>query len=157
MIPFILIAAFGAFFLLSTKKNGLLYPESFKNIDLPWNADESVEEYVLKVLNLIREREGIEPLKLKATSKFCMAQQGRDFFMSNIPHRLFGQCGEKGQNQCLFKYRQRGLVTECLKHMYGEGPGENFHEHGHYLNIVNPDFKEVSIYQSGVVLTMNFY
>jgi len=62
----------------------------------------------------------------------------------SAPPRNFGACGEFAQNTCPNWGSETDVVAGCLQAMWDEGPGEPFEEHGHYINMSNPDYTKVA-------------
>lgn len=55
-------------------------------------------------------------------------------------------CSPRGnaQNECPDWNSWDQVIDQCLQMMWDEGPGENFQEHGHYLNMSNTSFSRVA-------------
>ena len=52
--------------------------------------------------------------------------------------------GGSAQNECPGYRDMDQVIGLCLQQMWDEGPGEPFIEHGHYLNMSNPEFRKVA-------------
>jgi hypothetical protein len=59
--------------------------------------------------------------------------------------------GGNGQNECPSYPSEQGVMDTCLQLMWSEGPppqstceGSCFQQHGHFINMTNPQFKRVA-------------
>jgi len=59
--------------------------------------------------------------------------------------------GGNGQNECPGYASEASVVGACLQQMWSEGPPEQttcdgscFQQHGHFLNMTNPQFTKVA-------------
>lgn len=157
IIPLLLGAGLVTFLLLNKKDNDSIPPELVK-FELEPIPYENPTDYVIRYVNEVRRLAGVAPLTLKILSNGkCIFDQCSDYKSSGIPHRLFGACGEIGQNQCVFYSLGSADISKCLDTMHAEGPGLDFEKHGHYLNMINPDYTQVTAAYYATVLTINFY
>src|SRR5438270_82706 len=54
-------------------------------------------------------------------------------------------CGESAQNECPgWPGPPDTLIKDCLAMMWAEGPGSDFHAHGHYINMSSTSYSSVS-------------
>ena len=70
--------------------------------------------------------------------------QARSDSQTGQPHGAFGQCGENAQNECPGWPSLEDTVQGCLQMMWDEGPGENFQQHGHYINMSSTSYATVA-------------
>lgn len=62
-----------------------------------------------------------------------------------IAHSAFGACGEEAQNECPYYRSVEAIIETCLDQQWDEGPGEPYSEHGHYINMTNPQYTKISV------------
>lgn len=65
--------------------------------------------------------------------------------------RVVGRIADNGQNECPGYPSEASVVDTCLQLMWSEGPpaqaacdGSCFQQHGHFLNMTNPQFTKVA-------------
>jgi len=75
----------------------------------------------------------------------CADQEAKHDSEVNQAHASFGSCGEYAQNECPGWPSADAIVDGCLEMMWNEGPGSNYSQHGHYINMSNPNYTKVSI------------
>ena len=75
----------------------------------------------------------------------CADQEARHDAEANQAHKSFGSCDESAQNECLAWPSTGSVVNDCLDYMWNEGPGSDWSQHGHYINMSNPNYTKVSI------------
>jgi len=78
-------------------------------------------------------------------SDACSDQEVRNDAIANQAHKSFGSCDESAQNECLGWPTTDSVVNDCLEYMWNEGPGSDWSQHGHYINMSNPNYTKVSI------------
>jgi hypothetical protein len=89
-------------------------------------------------------------LKLAAYERWveeetCTNGEAKSDSESGKPHGAFGSCGESAQNECPgWSGPPEKMISDCLSLMWSEGPGTDFSKHGHYINMSNPNYKQVS-------------
>jgi len=94
-------------------------------------------------INDFRATEGIAPLKRWVEAEACSDNQSKADSTSGA-HANFGDCGESAQNTCPGWPSTDDVIGGCLQAMWDEGPGEPFSEHGHYINMSNPNYTQVA-------------
>ena len=99
---------------------------------------------VVERINSYRVSIGLWPLAHWAQIDACSdAQAQRDAALNRI-HASFGDCDESAQNECA-RFQNIESILGCLDYMWNEGPGEDWSQHGHYINMSNPAYTKVSI------------
>jgi hypothetical protein len=96
-------------------------------------------------INAFRATLSLPPYGRWEDAEPCVDSQAQADSESGVPHSAFGNCGEFAQNECPgWPNDPAMIVTDCLQMMWDEGPGEDFDLHGHFINMSNPDYTEVS-------------
>ena len=86
----------------------------------------------------------LPPLARWSDAETCSDEQSGNDQATNSPHGNFGACGEWAQNTCPNWGSEQDVIVGCLQAMWDEGPGEPFSEHGHYINMSNPEYTKVA-------------
>jgi hypothetical protein len=99
-------------------------------------------------INQLRwECQCLPPLERWTEAEGC-ADQHSEYDSTRPPHSGFSDniCSPRGygQNECPGWNSPAQVVTGCLQLMWDEGPGEPFSEHGHYINMTNPEYSMVA-------------
>ncbi len=99
-------------------------------------------------INQLRwECQCLPPLQRWTEGEAC-ADQHAEYDSTRGAHAGFSQdiCSPRGwaQNECPGWTSVDHVITGCLQAMWDEGPGEPFSEHGHYINMSNPQYTMVS-------------
>jgi len=87
----------------------------------------------------------LPPLAHWSEADSCADEEARKDSEANQAHKNFGSCGEYAQNECLGWPTADSIVNDCLDYMWNEGPGSDYSQHGHYINMSNPNYTEVAI------------
>jgi hypothetical protein len=95
-------------------------------------------------INGFRATEGLPPLAAWTDQGACTDAEAKSDSASGEAHGAFGMCGEGAQNECPGWGSIEQTIQGCLQDMWDEGPGEPYSEHGHYINMSNPDYKKVA-------------
>jgi hypothetical protein len=95
-------------------------------------------------INAFRATEGLPPLERWTEGEACADEQAQLDGLANGAHLNFGMCDEMAQNTCLWRPTIDSIIQNCLQAMWDEGPGEPYSEHGHYINMSNPDYTMVA-------------
>ena len=95
-------------------------------------------------INGFRDTLGLEPLDRWQSAESCADDQARQDSESGDYHGAFQQCDEFAQNECPNWASYDDVIEGCLQAMWDEGPGEPYEDHGHYINMSNPDYTEVA-------------
>jgi hypothetical protein len=89
----------------------------------------------------------LPPLERWTAAESC-ADQHAEYDSTRSVHAGFrdGICTPDGwaQNECPGWGSIDAVVAGCLQSMWDEGPGEPYSEHGHYINMTNPDYTMVA-------------
>ena len=115
---------------------------------LPSSGD-YYEDCVDRINQLRAECQCLPPLARWKGGESCADEHSEyDSEPGRPPHAGFQEriCspGGFGQNECPAYPSTAMLIGSCLQAMWDEGPGEDFDEHGHYLNMTNSSFSEVA-------------
>ena len=96
----------------------------------------------------------------------CSDNQAEDDMKADAAHSHFGACGERAQNTCpgwpatADSASQAAVVHGCLDAMWNEGPGTPYSAHGHYINMSNTSYTELTCgfhFENGSLwVNMNF-
>ncbi|HEY3666075.1 MAG TPA: CAP domain-containing protein, partial [Polyangiaceae bacterium] len=96
-------------------------------------------------LNELRARVTSTPLARRPDREACEDTQAQSDGATHTAHGAFGRCQEGGQNECPgWPGPLDEVIDKCLAQMFAEGPGTFATGHGHYLNMVDPNFRSVS-------------
>jgi hypothetical protein len=95
-------------------------------------------------INGFRDTLGLPPLLRWNSAESCADDQAKQDSESGTAHGAFQQCEEYAQNECPGWASYDDIVEGCLQAMWDEGPGEPYEDHGHYINMSNPDYTEVA-------------
>ena len=93
-------------------------------------------------INQYRTTLGLAPYARWAGNEACVDGQSRTDAARGKPHSAFGRCKETAQNEC--PGWNAGTVGRCLDAMWAEGPGADFHIHGHYANMSSVAYTKVA-------------
>ena len=95
----------------------------------------------------------LPPLDRWTDGETC-ADEHAEYDSTNGTHAGFRDdiCEPRGwaQNECPGWGSEAGIVDGCLQMMWDEGPGDDFHEHGHYINMSSTNYTKVAC---GVYIT----
>ena len=82
------------------------------------------------------------------------ADEHAEYDSTNGVHAGFIEdiCAPRGwaQNECPGWGSEAAIVDRCLQMMWDEGPGDDFNEHGHYINMSSTNYTKVAC---GVYIT----
>ena len=95
-------------------------------------------------INGFRATLGLAPLAQWTEQEACTDGQAASDSQTGDAHGKFGVCSEGAQNECPGWGSIQETIQGCLQSMWDEGPGEPFSEHGHYINMSNPDYTRVA-------------
>jgi uncharacterized protein YkwD len=95
-------------------------------------------------INAFRATLGLDPLEQWTDAESCADEQAAADAASGVAHDNFGACNEWAQNTCPSWGSVDSVIQQCLQMMWDEGPGEPYSEHGHYINMSNPDYTMVA-------------
>jgi len=89
----------------------------------------------------------LPPLQRWTAAESC-ADQHAEYDSTRPAHSGFrdGICTPDGwaQNECPSWGSIDSVIAGCLQSMWDEGPGEPYEDHGHYINMTNPDYTMVA-------------
>jgi hypothetical protein len=108
-------------------------------------AHDDAAQYCVDVINMYRASIGVAPLQRWVEAETCSNGEAASDAMTGTAHGAFGACGESAQNECPgWSGPPEQLLDGCLELMWAEGPGEDFSQHGHYINMSNPAYTMVA-------------
>ena len=114
---------------------------------LPSTGDPRVD-CVRRINQLRGECQCLPPLERWSEGEQCADEQAAYDAENDSPHAGFSEniCSPRGsaQNECPGYNSWDHVIGTCLQQMWNEGPGEPFSEHGHYINMTNPDYNKVA-------------
>lgn len=117
------------------------------------------EDCVRRINQFRWECQCLPPLERWRDGEMCADQQAEYDAQKGQAHAAFNDriCGGGfGQNECPGYGTWSAVINTCLVQMWDEGPGENFAEHGHYLNMTNPRFSKVACGEGSGWFVQNF-
>lgn len=87
----------------------------------------------------------LPPYQRWEDAEVCSSEQAKSDADSEIPHGAFAQCGESAQNECPgWPGKPEEIISGCLQMMWDEGPGEDFSQHGHFINMSSEEYTKVA-------------
>ncbi len=108
-------------------------------------ADDSLQQLCVDTINGYRSTLGLPPYARWESGEACADGQSQDDAASGIPHGAFGECGEWAQNECPgWRGSYEAVLDGCLAMMWAEGPGADFQQHGHYINMSSTQYTQVA-------------
>lgn len=83
----------------------------------------------VNVINDYRKTLGLAPLTRWTAGESCADGQAKSDSETRRAHGAFGQCGERGQNECPgWRGAPEAMIPKCLQAMWNEGPGGGHHD-----------------------------
>ncbi len=124
-------------------------------LDPPPTTGDPRQDCVNRINQFRQECLCLAPLERWTEGESCADEQAEYDAASNQPHAGFSdqicEPGGWGQNECPGYRSEQQVIGLCLQQMWSEGPppsescsGQCFQEHGHFINMTNPDFKRVA-------------
>ena len=96
-------------------------------------------------INKYRATLSLPPYAPWTSAEPCVDGESKKDSETGTPHSAFGSCGESAQNECPgWPGPPDTLIKDCLAMMWAEGPGSDFHAHGHYINMSSTSYSSVS-------------
>jgi len=100
----------------------------------------SAAEICVATINDFRLSLGLAPYARWTETESCADGEATTDASTNRPHGAFGKCQEFGQNECPGRPGPaEKMIPECLKDMWGEGPGG-----GHYEQMASKKYTKVA-------------
>ena len=108
-------------------------------------GSDDVAQRCVDDINAFRASIGLPPYTRWDTGESCVDGQAAADAASQVPHSAFGQCGEFAQDECPgWPGPPADMIGACLQAMWNEGPGSDFHTHGHYINMSSQAYTQVA-------------
>jgi hypothetical protein len=108
-------------------------------------VDDSVQQLCVDEINAYRDTLGLPHYARWSTAEPCADGEAQSDSISGVAHGAFGSCGEWAQNECPgWPQPYERVVEDCLAMMWAEGPGADFNQHGHYINMSSTQYSEVA-------------
>lgn len=109
------------------------------------NASPTASELCHKLINGYRESIALPPYERWTEGEDCASGQAKSDAATDSAHGAFGECMEAAQNECPgWPGKPEDMIGGCLQMMWDEGPGQDFNQHGHYLNMSSTQFTAVA-------------
>lgn len=119
--------------------------QSPPDVIVPVIPPDDIGQGCVDVINAYRSSLGLPALKRWTEAEACASEQARLDSEAGEAHFSFGECGERAQNECPgWPLPIDASLPDCLHLMWSEGPGEDFQDHGHFLNMSNPSYSQVA-------------
>jgi hypothetical protein len=130
--------------------------------DTAVDAYASARQLCLEKTNAYRAQTGAAPLTRNTGQESCTDSEAKSDFETKQAHGAFNRCGESAQNECPgWPGTPDKVVENCLAAMFAEGPGEPYSEHGHYINMTNTKYTQVTcgfnVSNGSVQMVQNFW
>ena len=108
-------------------------------------GDDTAEQLCVDTINDYRATLSLPPLERWTDAESCSNAEAKSDSETNTAHGAFGQCEEWAQNECPgWPGPPEDMIVDCLALMWAEGPGDDFSQHGHYINMSNPNYTKVA-------------
>ncbi len=108
-------------------------------------GDGTAEQLCVDTINNYRATLGLPPYARWTAEESCADGQAQSDSQTGTAHGAFGQCTEMAQNECPgWPGPPSSMITQCLQMMWNEGPGTNFSQHGHYINMSSTQYTQVA-------------
>ena len=109
------------------------------------SGDGTAEQLCVDTINQYRATLGLAPYARWNAEESCADGQAQSDSQSGTAHGAFGQCTENAQNECPgWPGPPSTMIPNCLAMMWAEGPGSDFSQHGHYINMSSTQYTKVS-------------
>jgi hypothetical protein len=96
-------------------------------------------------INAYRATLGAPPYAAWPEQGTCSDEEAASDAQTGKAHGAFGHCTEMAQNECPgWPGTPESVVDNCLAMMWAEGPGTDFSQHGHYLNMSSTSYGKVA-------------
>jgi hypothetical protein len=95
-------------------------------------------------INGFRATLNLPSLKRWTAEETCTDGQAKSDSESGKAHGAFGDCMEHAQDECPGWGSVKDTIQNCLQDMWNEGPGTDFSQHGHFLNMSSTSSTQVS-------------
>jgi hypothetical protein len=106
------------------------------------------EDCVDRINQLRWECQCLPPLERWVEAESCADQQAEYDYEQDQAHAGIsdGICSPGGgsQNECPDYTPNFDIINFCLQQMWDEGPGEDFQQHGHYINMSSTGVTKVA-------------
>ena len=114
----------------------------------PTPTGDPYEDCVTRINQLRWECQKYPPLERWPEGEGCADQHAEYDSTATEYHAGFAAVickpGGMAQNECPGWDSKEMIRADCMQLMWDEGPGEDFHAHGHYLNMTNRSFTHVA-------------
>lgn len=111
----------------------------------PSGASNDAATLCVDTINRYRATLNLPPYGRWTEKESCADGQAQSDSASGKAHGAFGRCGESAQNECPgWSGDPAKALPGCLEMMWNEGPGAEFSEHGHYLNMSSTKYTKVA-------------
>lgn len=105
----------------------------------------AVSAHCVDAINQYRATLGLTAYQRWADAEKCSDAEAKSDSETGMAHGAFGQCGESAQNECPgWGGPPDKMIDGCLDLMWAEGPGADFSQHGHYINMSSTSYTMVS-------------
>jgi hypothetical protein len=105
---------------------------------------ESYRQKCVDKINEYRATLGLAPYQRWTSAESCADGEAKTDSETGRAHSAFPACGEWAQNECPGYGSLDSTVTTCLAQMWAEGPGADFQQHGHYINMSSTQYTQVA-------------
>ena len=113
--------------------------------DASVSVDNDATALCVKTINDYRATLGVAALTRWGGGETCAASEAKTDSMTGTAHNAFGACGESAQDECPgWNGPPSAMITQCLAQMWAEGPGSDYIQHGHYINMSSTSYTQVS-------------
>ncbi len=119
------------------------------------DAYASVRIACVQAINRYRATLGLAAYARWCGTASCIDQQTHQDSQQQSAHSAFGDCSEHAQNECPgWSTPVQAQLIACLGQMWAEGPGSDFSQHGHYINMTSQTYTRI---ECGVSVSGNTF
>lgn len=106
---------------------------------------DAAAQLCVDTINQYRATLSLPPLARWSGNEQCVGTEAQKDSETMTPHSAFGSCSEYAQNECPgWPGPPDQMIGSCLQMMWNEGPGADYQQHGHYINMSNPSYTKVA-------------
>ncbi len=127
----------------------------------PNDPFDAARQLCVDTINMYRATLGLPAYKRWVDAESCSDEEAASDGATGTAHGAFPKCGESAQNECPgWPAPAETSLPKCLELMWAEGPGADFNQHGHYINMSSESYTKVACgfaeAQDGLWMVQNF-
>lgn len=111
----------------------------------PSDVYAEARQLCVDTINMYRGMLGLPAYERWTDAEGCSDDEAASDGQTGAAHGAFGMCGESAQNECPgWSSPVEESLPDCLAQMWAEGPGDDFGQHGHYINMSSQQYTKVA-------------